>query len=289
MAYPIGAFYVFAGVVVLRAMAADRFMDAALAALDAAPPSPVERTRWVWLVLGAGLTLAGGLALFLRSASAPALFLAGSLSQIAYLVWAARALPPESDAEAAGRRGTRRAALLYVAATVAVIGLAAADGLRSWPDGPLAWALDIAPPGLALVGGPAWAWWRGRPSPGGCAKPACEPAAEAPAFVAAADGAWRLAPSWMCGPLRDVASGDTLDIDALDLPADLRAALAAWDARFQATYHPDDPPAGGFADIDAARAWVAEGRGLVDRLSAAAGRRVVDALPEPGAIIAGRR
>ena len=62
----IGAFYVFAGVMVLRAMALDRIMDAVLAALND-PTAPKERLRSRVLTIGALLTLASGVALMLLS------------------------------------------------------------------------------------------------------------------------------------------------------------------------------------------------------------------------------
>jgi hypothetical protein len=130
-AIAVGAFYVFAGVVVLRAMALDRVMNQLLVVLNE-PSAPKEVLRSRVLAIGAYLTLGSGVALmFLSPLAAPA-FVVSALWQGGYLLWAERALPPEDDDEARGRRQTKNAFVVYLAATGFVLWLAMKGLLRPW-------------------------------------------------------------------------------------------------------------------------------------------------------------
>lgn len=109
-AIAVGAFYVFVGVVVLRAMVLDRVMDQLLVALNE-PSAPKERLRSRVLTLGAVLTMAGGIGLMLLSPLATPVFLANALWQGGYLLWAEKAAArgrerssrPEADQECVRR------------------------------------------------------------------------------------------------------------------------------------------------------------------------------------------
>ena len=90
MAIAIGAFYVFAGVLVVRKVALDHVMDRLLAALSD-PSAPNEGARTRALTVGGYLTVAAGCALVLLSALALPLFVANALWQAGYLYWAERA------------------------------------------------------------------------------------------------------------------------------------------------------------------------------------------------------
>jgi hypothetical protein len=154
-AIAIGAFYVFAGVVVLRAIALDRVMDALLAALSD-PSGAKEKMRSRILIGGALLTLASGAALMLLSPLAAPVFLANLAWQGGYLLWAERALPPEDEDDARGRRQTKNAFVVYLAATAFVFWLAAQGQLRPW-DVPLqTMAIDLAVVVAAV--GASWAF-----------------------------------------------------------------------------------------------------------------------------------
>lgn len=150
VAVAIGAFYVFAGVVVLRATALDRVMDALLAALND-PSGAKEKMRSRILIGGALLTLASGVALMLLSPLAVPVFLANLAWQGGYLLWAERALPPEDDDDARGRRQTKNAFVVCLAATAFVFWLAVQGRLRPW-DVPLqTMAIDVAVVVAAVV------------------------------------------------------------------------------------------------------------------------------------------
>ena len=93
-AIAVSVFYVFAGIVVLRAIALDRVMDAMLEALND-PTAPNEKIRSRVLLAGAVFTLSSGAALMILSPLSAPLFLANALWQGVYLLWAEKALPPE--------------------------------------------------------------------------------------------------------------------------------------------------------------------------------------------------
>lgn len=142
-AIAIGAFYAFAGVVVLRAMALDRVMDALLAAMND-PSGPKEQMRGRVLTAGAFLTLASGALLMLLSPLAAPVFVANAIWQGGYLLWAETALPLEDDDDARGRRQTKNAFVVYLAATAFVVWLGVQGQLRSWDVPLLTIAIDAA-------------------------------------------------------------------------------------------------------------------------------------------------
>ncbi|MDQ3405844.1 MAG: hypothetical protein M3548_21025 [Actinomycetota bacterium] len=82
-----------------------------------------------------------------------------------------------------------------------------------------------------------------------------------------------LQPEWQTGPIW-VATGDNFAepydadevTDVLDLSAELREAIAAWDDRFQATFNAEYPPDSAFPTPEDEAAWIAEGKRLALRL-----------------------
>jgi hypothetical protein len=123
IAYALGTFYVFAGAVAIRTARTNRITDDALEALTGdRTPLPEWMRRWFILAVGA-LVLAGGIALVLLSRWAAPIFIAGTLVQVAYLLYASRTLPPESEQQALGRRRTINAMYIYAAATAVVLWL----------------------------------------------------------------------------------------------------------------------------------------------------------------------
>lgn len=154
-AIAVGAFYVFAGFVVLRAAALDRVMDAFLAALND-PSAPNEQMRSRVLTAGAFLTLAGGVLLMLLSPLAAPMFVLNAVWQGGYLLWADKALPPEDADDARGRQQTKNAFVVYLAATAFVVWLAVQGQLRPWDVPALTLAIDIAAVVIASVA--VWAF-----------------------------------------------------------------------------------------------------------------------------------
>lgn len=261
LAMALGAFYVFAGVVVMRATAADRLMDQVLAALGD-PGAPKERMRSGVLRAGAFLTLASGVALAILSPLALPLFAINLAVQGGYLVWAGRALPPESGDDAKGRRRTKNAFVVYLAAA-AFVGWLADQGLsRPWSAGAVAFGADALVVAAAMLG--AWAFVH-RPW-------AKAHDADRPLPDVAAPARLRLAPEYMCSPLWDADTGEPVSVFALDLPQDLADEIENWDDMFQSTYNEGNPAASGFADPQARDEYTAQGKVIALALRAALGR-----------------
>lgn len=123
VARAIGAFYVFAGIVVVRAFYMDLFLDRALAAISLTKPQLKDRARTAWLGSIALATLLSGAALLLLAPIAAPLFVIGAVLQASYLLWAARHVPPKDADDQTGRRRTTNAFVIYLAVTLFVMWL----------------------------------------------------------------------------------------------------------------------------------------------------------------------
>jgi hypothetical protein len=85
----------------------------------------------------------------------------------------------------------------------------------------------------------------------------------------------RLAPEWVTDCLWVLRADDDIRQNyapvwlAADygVPADLIAAVEAWDAEFQAVFDGDDPMTSGFPDEATTVAWRAQGERLAERLA----------------------
>lgn len=265
VAIAIGAFYVFAGIVVIRAMALDRFMDQVIAALEQPGQACVPGVKSRMLTIGGYLTLAGGVALVLLSRWALVLFLVNAVWQGIYLLWAARHDHPQDAEDKKGRQQTQNATLLYFAATVFVVWLAVQGRLGSW-DTPW-WRLALEALAVALAAGASWAMIH-KPWVQQSEAPALDAGRPDHADTKAVQGdvqapvSLRLAPEWGAWPLWDDDTGASLNHFDLGLPHDLATRIEAWDQLFQSTYNPDDPLAGGFKDEAARQAYLSQGRDI---------------------------
>ena len=121
VARALGAFYLLGGLYALKAARENNFYDKVLAAIDLTPTPAREKVRAATLWGGAFLTAAGGLALLLLSRWSVWIFALNLVLQLAYLLWAARWLKPEDEADAIGRKRTQNAAIIWGGATLAVI------------------------------------------------------------------------------------------------------------------------------------------------------------------------
>ena len=89
----------------------------------------------------------------------------------------------------------------------------------------------------------------------------------------------RLAPEWVTDCLWVLRADDVIrencapELLAADygVPADLIAAVEAWDDEFQAVFVSDDPMSSGFPDEPTTLAWRARGESLAARLATALG------------------
>lgn len=265
IAMAVGGLYIVAGAFVLRMMKLDVLMDGLLQALEGKPTSANERWKSAILTAGAYLTLAGGAALATLSFLALPLFLANTVVEGGYLVWATRALPPGDADETKGRRQTTNAFVIYAAACAFVVWLSVQGGLRAWPGEVEGLAIE-----LLVVGGITIAGWASVYVPNSwfsrsAAASSGDAAADESGLTSfSKDGHvptnLRLSPDWQCCPLWDGDTDNNVSHYQLNLPDDLAERIETWDDTFQATYHADDPSESGFDSDDAWHAYRAEGR-----------------------------
>lgn len=164
----LGAFYVFAGHVATRAALTSHVVDLAIAAIGAKRPSRTETAQSYWLLAAAALVLAGGVALMFLIDIAVWLFMASALGQALYLFYVApRFFDPVDEPDAAGRRASTNAFVIYLVSTALVVWALSAGKLTSWQQ--VGWPLLALPAALiaahvayvirALAGSPKPAPW----------------------------------------------------------------------------------------------------------------------------------
>lgn len=232
----LGAFYMFAGVVVVRAFAMSRFLDDALDRLGGVKPGRAEAARAAWNVATALLTFAGGVSLLLLSDLAPRLFLASLAWQALYLGWIApRVLDPSDPPDASGRQQSVNALVIYSAATGWVVWAWWQGRLIPWQELPQ-WALLL---GLAAVAGLAAyvAWIALRPAvQGGGGK------IEEPKFDLARVRRIKVMAEVDSQPLWVMDDGQHFDVapSELGLSAELSRDFAAWGEAYTACFEGDD-------------------------------------------------
>ncbi|KRA46193.1 hypothetical protein [Devosia sp. Root635] len=222
----IGAFYVFAGIVGMRALVMDHLMDQMLAAITL-KPIPANEHRRRWLLGGSVLAVGmGGMALIVLSLWSVPLFLFGAATQAFYLVWARTAFPVDGDTERKGRSQTVQAALLYGVATVLVCAAALAGWLHPWLD---PWAALIPTAGLALLALVGRHFlWRGHAESFQPVNDNDPPERSIPPVHRV-----RLQPSWHGFPLLDADTGMGVTYDDY-VPEDLGDRIYAWAHAFHA-------------------------------------------------------
>jgi hypothetical protein len=265
----IGAFYIFAGFIVMRSMAMSTLIDRVLLALDPKADSKSELLRSQVLLVGAYLTLASGVALLIMSPFAPYVFVLNTIVQGGYLIWAERAFPPEDAIDRQGRQRTKNAFVIYLAATAFVVWLAYQGVLRPWVGADVI-LLDLGVMALSL--GLAWAviYLPKRQEKKGSI---FEPIEERPNGDVVPDireepppKRLRVAPEWGCWPLWNDETGQNVSHFHLKLPEDLMARIEEWDDLWQATYNDDDPANGDFKSEDERSAYVVEGKAIIGEL-----------------------
>lgn len=96
-------------------------------------------------------------------------------------------------------------------------------------------------------------------------------------------GSYRIAPEWECYPVWVFTTGDPIPdncsperlVAEFGWPADLAAAIDAWDDEFQAVYDRNDPENSGFPDEATTAAWHGHGERLAGRLASEVSARRV--------------
>lgn len=261
----VGAFYVIGGYVVLRRVALERVLDLALQRVTQTPADANDRLRVRALAAGAALTFAGGLSLLTMSRYALHFFTISALWQAGYLVWAGRALRPEDAADARGRRATKHAFVIYVAAWLFVVLAYIGGVLHPWTLPASGVVTSVVELGTicCLTGIVALSTLRVRDT--GRAIDKTEPIAgrersrSGPLHL-------RISPEYQCWPLWDDETGENVSPDEAGLPKTLGERIKRWDDAFQATYRGDDPVRSGFEDPDAERWYLEEGKAIVEEL-----------------------
>ena len=265
--FTLGVFYAAGGVVLVRRMAVDTFLDKALAALTM-KTNKAEETATRILTAGAWLTLASGLTLMAQSRAALVVFAVNIALQAGYLIWAQRARPPEDELERRGRKATINAFFIYVGVFGLVI-LMEQQGLwRAWFgqgfSGLLSELVAVGLTTAALV----WLIWnppgRKRQTDDGGGDghfPAYlddDPAGEPGHDPLRVPVSLRLAPEYNCWPTWDEDHFSNVDPAILGFSDGLLQRLRDWDDLFQKTYNPDDPFESCFASVDEERLWADE-------------------------------
>jgi hypothetical protein len=272
LAFPIGFFYVIAGLLVLRAIAVSSLLDRALEAIAQSKPDPKEQTKTFVLTIGAYLTAASGAALVTLSSMAIILFVLNTLVQGGYLVWATKALPPEDESDRKGRQQTTNAFVIYTAVTAFIIWLGYTGGLRPWPRDAEGVLIDLIAPAMAALACYMLVHHSGmlkRSSGVGFGGKDIDMPVTASGGFAHPTVNLRLRPEFACCPLWDADTGDNVSHYHIAISLDLAERIENWDDRFQAIYKDDNPVESGFASPEEEQAYIEEGRAIARELAEA--------------------
>jgi hypothetical protein len=242
--FVIGAFYVAGGFLATRAALTSRFIDRAIAAIAMEPVDRRETQRYAWLLTASVLILAGGAALLVMSQLAVPLFVVSAAGQAAYIYVAAphyfdKADPPDER----GRRATRNAFFVYMAATAFVV-LSALGGSLFPPEAtsPVAW---IAFAGIvaAQVGyiGKTLAAPKPSRTPAQSSTPDGEPPEPLEPIDPASIKAVLVMADYQVGPLwLDDGRSDPIPTEMVDMPAELATALDTWARAYDMSFNHED-------------------------------------------------
>ncbi|HHZ08140.1 MAG TPA: hypothetical protein GX405_05095 [Rhizobiales bacterium] len=264
----VGAFYILAAALTIRAGATNLLLNRAVSAISGkvSKEDLVERQRIVFLTGMALLTGAGGILLAARLDLALWVFLANAAVYALYLfVVAPRFFDPSDEPDEKGRRQTRNAFFVYLAATVIVAAAWWSSALRPFADEhPAVLVVCVA----AFAGMAIYAWRSirlvrgvGAAALAGAASGAVEPEHDLPERVV-------LTPSWQGSGLVDAGSGASVRIPAGFLPPELEERIVAWLDLFRELADPDDPTRRKLRDPADLVKIEAEGRAIREALSA---------------------
>ena len=245
----VGAFYILAAPLIIRAGATNLLLNRAITAISmkVSEADRVEEKRTIFLAWMALLTGAGGILLAARLDLALWAFLANAAVYALYLfVLAPRYFDPWDEPDENGRRQTRNAFFVYLAATAIVF--------AAWSGGALRPLADEHPAVLAICAATfaaicAYAWRSFRQArgvgagavPAGAAAATAEPGHSLPEHLV-------LTPSWHGTGLVDAETGDPVWYPNGYFPAEITERLDAWLDLFRDVADPDDPLRSGLKD-----------------------------------------
>lgn len=284
----LGAFYMFAGVVAVRATTMDRFLDQALAGISMEPMSKAEQWRGIWLLAASIFIGASGLALIMLLDVALWLFVVSALGQAAFLFYVApRFFDVIDPPDLRGRQVSINAFVVYCVVT-ALVGLAAVTGtLKSWEALPL-WL----PEGAVLV----FMLWAGI----GVAKYLAPLTKSKNSFDGSSDhddasgsapfdilthyavpDSVLLAPVWHGVPVLDRYTLEPVPAEYWGKKADqtLLSDVSAWQHQFRSGELLEVEGHARLKDADEQSAWEAEGRVLAERIKGALNVKTVEFVP----------
>lgn len=282
LAFPLGFFYVIAGLFVLRTIYVGTLLDRAIDAIKLSKPDPKEQMKTFILTAGAYLTAASGASLVTLSSLATILFALNVGVQGGYLLWASKALPPEDEADRKGRRQTTNAFVIYSAVTAFILWLEYTGGLRPWPRDVQSLLIELIAPAAAalacylLVYQPGMrtkASGFGFGSGGSFGDPGSGTGDEAIGAVTGGERTQsspvnlRLRPEFSCWPLWDADTGENVSHYHVDISFDLAERIEIWDDRFQAVYRDEDPASSAFPSPEEEQSYVEEGRAIARELT----------------------
>ena len=263
----IGAFYVFAGLVLARQMMLDRVLSRAIEMISLEKQSRVEALQQVWMIVSAILIFAAGATLLFMSRLAVWLFAAALVQQVLYLTWVApRYFDLEDEPDPAGRRQSTNATILFGAMTLAVVAAATNGNLLPLSGAGLPSLLVSGAVTLAFA---VWMLIRLRMPirPGAHDLPEIDDADEEPVALAEIDGL-RLCAEWYELPVMAFfADGvsDFLTPGQIGLSDALGQDLDAWQSDYNAICE--------YAESDMVPVWTEEQKTAhFDQAAALAGR-----------------
>ncbi|CAG0973422.1 hypothetical protein RHIZO_01347 [Rhizobiaceae bacterium] len=234
----VGAFYILAAVLIIRAGATNLLLNRAISAIsmNVSEADRVEEKRVRFLAWLALLTGAGGILLAARLDLALLPFLANATIYGLYLFTVApRFFDPWDEPDEKGRRQTRNAFFVYLAATAIVVAAWFGGALRPFADEHPA-VLAICATGVAGIAFYTWRslrFARGIATTAGATGAAAEESSLPDRVV--------LTPSWHGSGLVDTETGAPVWIPAGSLPTGLDDRIVAWLDLFRELADPDDP------------------------------------------------
>lgn len=225
----LGLFWFVGGIMTLRALRASVRMDIFMVGLLGGLTDK-DLIRVAILSFGAVLTSVSGVLLGALDRFTPVALVANGVVQAVWLLYAARAFPPEGDEDRIGRRQSRNAFLIWVGDTIAIMA-----GLRAELFEFI--ASPVAEVGVAVVATFVLAWivWelvrlRRRAIAEHWNDPVTEADEDDPVDPSEpidprVPRRWMLAPNVYTPPLRDADTHQTAYPEDLGLPMDLVAAV----------------------------------------------------------------
>jgi len=242
----IGLFWFVGGIATIRAAAQSRTLDATLAAF-AAGWTGRERARAALLAVGAVLTTLSGAALIGLDRAAPGSMVANGLVQGAWLLFAARAFPPEDEGDRIGRRRVRNAFLLWVVVTGLVIGADLRGDVVFGAQPAFEIVCGVAAAIVLAAQAREIAFGLGARARGDAAADDSAPV-EAVAKTSVRDRRrWMLAPDMYGALLVDLDADERYAVADVELPEDLAAALVDFEDAVVGALVPDDEAEAGWA------------------------------------------